>query len=76
MVAVPAPAPVTTPDAEPTVAAPLLVQVPPDAVSVSVMLAPAHTVEGPDIAGTYIVELKSATTVDEFVQVPIAAVTL
>ena len=52
MVAVPAATPVTTPVEEPTVAfgIALLVQVPPDAVSVRAIVAPIHAVEDPEMA--------------------------
>jgi hypothetical protein len=52
IVATPVAMPVTTPVEEPTVATDelLLVQLPPATDSVSEILEPAQTVEGPDIA--------------------------
>jgi len=51
-VAVPADAPVTTPVVEFTLAMPeaLLLQVPPAVASVSVIVAPTHTADGPVMA--------------------------
>ena len=58
MVTVPAATPVTTPvELTEAIDVLLLLQVPPDVESVSVMLPPVHTVEGPLIALTVAVLL-------------------
>ena len=70
--------PATTPLAEPTdtLVLPVL-HTPPGVASESVILAPAHTLPGPDIGATKRVVLTFATMLDEpLVQPAIAAVTL
>ena len=57
IVSIPAVTPVTTPVAETFALALVLLNVPPVVALVSVMLAPVHTLEGPDIVSTAVIAL-------------------